>query len=146
MLFIGLISAAVPFLPVVHAAENGQKPVSEWVLDSNGHWYHYDSNGEMNIGWYQDANGDWYYLSPADDGTRGIMHTGWLIDNQDNNWYYLIPESGRMATGWIEIDGHFYYFNEGGSEMSGWRWDPETNCWIYNERGQRPLGMLEGGY
>jgi len=41
--------------------------------------------------------------------------TGWFKDNL-NNWYYLTPAGagteGAMVTGWQQIDGRWYYFNE----------------------------------
>ncbi|MGL5435390.1 MAG: hypothetical protein ACRDBO_08350 [Lachnospiraceae bacterium] len=142
-IIIMLLTATVSLLlPSNASAESGAYPAAVWILDDEGYWYHYDSNGNMNIGWYLDTDGSWYYLSAAFDDTRGIMQTGWLVDTQDGNWYYL-SESGSMVTGWAEIGGYLYYFNENGSEQSGWRWDPASNCWIYKERGQKPLGMLE---
>lgn len=52
-------------------------------------WFLFDSQGYMKTGWYQDEKGDLYYLNPVSDNTRG-----------------------RMVTGWMEINGVFYYFNE----------------------------------
>jgi glucan-binding YG repeat protein len=38
------------------------------------------------------------------------MSTDWLLNGNDQNWYYLDPETGVMATGWREIRGKWYYF------------------------------------
>jgi len=47
----------------------------------------------------------WYYLNPVSNGTRGAMQTGWLIDPLDGYRYYLDPQTGQMAMGWVNVDG-----------------------------------------
>lgn len=44
----------------------------------------------MAIGWIN-YNGRWYYF-----GVDGAMVTGWIIDNNDNKYYYLQAD-GTMA-------------------------------------------------
>ena len=43
------------------------------------------------------------------------MATGWL--NLNGTWYYL-RDWGGMATGWQLINGRWYYFYPGGSMAS----------------------------
>ena len=52
-------------------------------------WFRFDKDGFMVTGWFTDTDGSHYYLSPVSDGTQG-----------------------RMVTGWHEIDGVRYYFQE----------------------------------
>ena len=42
----------------------------------------------MLTGWFTDSDNNRYYLNPLDDGTLGMMRTGWQM-----------------------IDGKLYYFN-----------------------------------
>ena len=53
-----------------------------WQLIHN-RWYRFDQNGYMLTGWFTDGDGNKYYLNPVDDGTLGMMRTGWqVIDGQ----------------------------------------------------------------
>lgn len=64
---------------------------NEWCeLGWNGasNWYHFNSDGYADGGWYTDTDGQRYYLYNNHDGAFG-----------------------RMLTGWNEIDGLWYYFN-----------------------------------
>ena len=38
----------------------------------------------------------------------GVMETGWV--SVDGHWYYL-NEDGIMETGWVFVDGHWYYMD-----------------------------------
>lgn len=59
------------------------------------------------------------------------MQTGWLTDSLDGNHYYLEPQSGQMVTGWMSIDGIWYYFTEPRGDYSGWKWDAVAGAWLY---------------
>lgn len=86
-----------------------------WVT-VNGQTYYLDAtNGDMKVGWVKTSDGQWYYLNPNPAaGTEGAMYKNqWLnIGGQT----YFLKDTGAMATGWLKIDGKFYYFNpnEGG--------------------------------
>ncbi len=71
-------------------------------------WYRFDNSGYMVTGWYQDGNGYWYYLNPVDDGTLGMMRTGWQVI--DGKTYYFNPQSdgtmGRMYVNTTTPDGY----------------------------------------
>lgn len=56
-------------------------------------------------GW-KEEEGSWYYYD------RGQKKTGWLYEGTD--WYYLDPESGRMATGFVTVDGKTYFLKDDG--------------------------------
>ena len=108
-------------------------------------WYHFGADGYMNTGWFLDTDRNWYYLNPVSDGTKGAMKTGWYTDLLDNCRYYLDPTTGKMAKGWVQIDGIWYYFNESAPETSGWHIDPATNQWAYDPKAQTPMGALIEG-
>ena len=119
---------------------------NEWkYLQYNGtsHWYYFGSDGHVYTGWFADNTGKWYYLNPVSNGTQGAMQTGWLTDPLDGNRYYLDPQTGQMAVGWVNVDGVWYYFTELGGEYSGWKWDAVAGAWQYENIGKRPTGALE---
>ncbi len=125
---------------------NGLSIRSTWKqLTYNGtiSWYHFGADGYMDTGWFMDTDGRWYYLNPVSDGTQGAMKTGWLTDPQDGHRYYLDPKTGVMVTGWKLIDGIWYYFNETSSSASGWSYSTTEKKWVYVDKKQKPLGMLE---
>lgn len=119
---------------------------NEWkYLEYNGTfcWYYFGSDGYVKTGWFADNTGKWYYLNPVSNGTRGAMQTGWLTDPQDGNRYYLDTQTGQMASGWVNVDGIWYYFTESGGEYSGWKWDAVAGTWQYENNGRRPMGAME---
>ena len=86
-----------------------------WVT-VNGQTYYLDAtNGDMKVGWVKTSDGQWYYLNPNPAaGTEGAMYKNqWLVTGGQT---YFLKDTGAMATGWLKIDGKFYYFNpnEGG--------------------------------
>ena len=105
------------------------------------YWYHFDPQGYLNYGWFVDEAGDWYYLNPNSDGFLGRMLTGWHEDETDGNRYYLDPETGRMATGWRQIDGKWYYFNTMTSQIT-YDYDPTSDRWNFNGSDRLPYGAL----
>lgn len=90
-----------------------------WRLIDN-HWYYLSGNGDMLTGW-QLISGKWYYLTPEkqkdEDHPHGSMQSGFVEDG-GRYTYYCIPKGegspeGAMITGWKQIDGDWYYLNEG---------------------------------
>ena len=78
-----------------------------WQLIHN-RWYRFDQNGYMLTGWFTDSDGNRYYLNPLDDGTLGMMRTGWqMIDGQ---LYYFNTQSdgtmGRLFVNTTTPDGY----------------------------------------
>lgn len=120
--------------------------VNEWkFLAYNGvsNWYYFGTDGYIVTGWMMDGTGGWYYLNPVSDGSRGAMQTGWLTDPSDGNCYYLDLQTGKMVTGWVNIEGTWYYFTEFNEAYAGWKWDEAAGAWQYEDVGQRPTGALE---
>lgn len=89
-------------------------------------------------GWYLDAAADWYYYS-----SYNVLHKGWLLDPQDHFWYYLDLTTGKMCTGWNEIDGKWYYFNP---ESPIYTWEKRGEDWFFKGiEGSRPKGSMYSG-
>ena len=72
---------------------DGSKAQNEWqqiVYKGKQHWYYFGADMNMSTGLFTDAQGHQYYLNPTE---------GELI--------------GTMVTGWVEINGKWYFFNDG---------------------------------
>ena len=65
--------------------------------------------GKENADGLEEA-GSWYYYE------QGQKKTGWLCEGTD--WYYLDPESGRMATGFVTVDGKTYFLKDDGRMLT----------------------------
>jgi lysozyme len=61
-----------------------------------------------------------------EDEATGKLVTGW--QQVDENWYYLKP-NGVMATGWLKDNAKWYYFDTNGIMKLGWVQD--NNKWYY---------------
>lgn len=89
----------------------------EWKKE-NEEWYCYDDS-EVIKGWLEYEPGAWYHF----DESTGKMDTGWV--EIDSRWYYLYLQNtdntskGQMATGWFQIDSSWYYFYTKKTEKDG---------------------------
>ena len=79
---------------------------------------------KLNSGWYKvNYNGKTGYVSSSyvsingDSNENGEMQTGWI--NLNGKWYYL-NSNGEMQTGWINLNGKWYYLNDNGVMVKGW--------------------------
>ena len=68
-------------------------------------WCLKDADGKIIKGWYQDDSGNWYHL----DETDGTMNTGWFQDVKDDGRWYYFNDSGIMQTGWLQLNGIWFY-------------------------------------
>ena len=118
----------------------------KYPTDGNGNisdrtgWYHFNDKGIMETGWIRDESGNWYYCNTEKEGRFGKMQTGWRHDSADENWYYLIPEGGAMATGWRKIGEKWYYFETAGAGV--YAYDPVEERWSYGGGSGKPLGSM----
>ncbi len=104
----------------------------------NGSYYAFGTDGYLASGWVYDYRLEQWYCVSAESG----MRTGWYVEPQDNQTYYLNLADGALAHGWREIDGHWYYLNEV-SAAPTWIFNSETNSWFYNVASTtRPWGAL----
>ncbi len=109
-----------------------------WIT-TGGNQYFLDESGAAVSGWME-QDGNWYYLNPNRSGF-GKALTGWqniggkrycfngdgvMLKNvwQDNLY---LTDSGAVATGWLELDGFYYYLEPNsrsrsfGKMTTGWR-------------------------
>ena len=79
------------------------------------------------FGGWQPENGAWYWLK--EDQTR--LAGSWLQDTDGSRYYF--EADGRMASGWKQLDGNWYFLNTGmtvngsnarpyGAALTGWQW------------------------
>lgn len=162
---VGVADKETTFIP-------GIQKNAQWIEDNVGWWYQ-RADGSYPIYCWEEIDGEWYYFNAAgyrvenqwignyylqDDGVMAtnqwigayyvgadgayIARSGWL--NVDGNWYYL-GNGGVRLTGWKSIGGTWYYFNASGMMSTGWQSIGGT--WYYfNDSGAMVTGwQLIGG-
>lgn len=87
---------------------------SHWMLDEHGWWLRFADNtypkgsvresGGISHSW-EHINGNWWAFDQT-----GYAKTGWLGDEDYGGWFYMDLEHG-MQTGWVLLNGAWYYFN-----------------------------------
>lgn len=96
---------------------NGQVQTGWQQIDGN--WYYLNAQGTPQIGWLQQGN-DWYFLAPSGEMVSGVIEV-------DGKIYYLgAPESGKMETGVVKINGMNFTFEENGEAFGGRK--PKVRC------------------
>ena len=87
---------------------------SHWMQDAYGWWLRFADNsypkakkrGTSGISYaWEHVNGSWWAFDE-----NGYTKTGWLRDETFGGWFYIDPKRG-MQTGWVLIDGVWYYFH-----------------------------------
>lgn len=72
----------------------------------NNKWYYYiDTTGKYYKDSWAKIDGNWYHFDKD-----GYMQLSWLNDNDD--WFYLNPVSGKMMTGWFKYKDKWVYLEE----------------------------------
>ena len=84
------------------------------MMDEHGWWLRFADNtypkgsvrdsGGVSHCWEQ-INGKWWAFDET-----GYAKTGWLREEDYGGWFYMDLEHG-MQTGWVLLDGAWYYFN-----------------------------------
>ena len=90
--------------------ENGKPVKNDW-RQLDGNWYYFNYEGAMVNGIKsektKDGNVRTYAISK--DGT---LSTGGWTEIYDGGWAYA-DQNGEVLTGWQQIDGNWYYFDDG---------------------------------
>lgn len=76
-----------------------------WHVDGNGRFYYQGNGIVLKDNWYRID--DVYYVF---DAGGYVIQNQWYKDKSSGNWYYLGVD-GKMQTGWIELNGIWYYLN-----------------------------------
>lgn len=78
-------------------------------------------------------------LTAACINTSGVS-AAWKVNEADNTWSWI--ENDIQATGWKNIDGAWYYFNDNGTMYIGWLKD--NNKWYkLSESGSMVTGWIQ---
>lgn len=99
---------------------SGKMIKNSWFQSpSSGIWYFFDTEGEMVTGWGERAaEGYWF-------DETGAMATGWRqvpLEQEETygpsvgtseKGYFYFGTSGLVQDGWLNLDGTWYYLNDG---------------------------------
>lgn len=107
-----------------------------WVDDGTG-WFYMNGDGLISTGWLE-KQGLHYYL----DDVTGKMTTGW---RQLDGKMYFFNASGAMSTGWLEDGGAKYYLNEDGAMATGWLNTTEGHYYLDESTGKMATGWTQLG-
>lgn len=92
------------------ATKAGAAVADGWE-EKNGNYYFYQ-NGEKVKGW-QTVYGEWYYFQPS----SGKLQTGWLqLDGEK----YHFDQDGTMDWGWTKLQDKWYCFGYDGAMLTDW--------------------------
>ena len=94
----------------------------------------YKSNSNI---WFKNDLGQWFYYI----GEKAELKKGLMTDKRDGQIYYFDPVTGVMKTGYVEIDGVQYYFNETNENRDNW-YQVGNGYYECNGRQVKALGSL----
>lgn len=98
----------------VVSTENSSETTKSWEQDSRG-WKYLDNTGLYAANEWKNIDGRWYYF-----GEDSYMDTGWIFLN--GVWYWLDPGTGAMVENdWVYYKDNWYYLNTGGVMATGWK-------------------------
>ncbi len=123
-----------------YMAEQSDGSVVEQVTweQINGSRYAFGADGYLKSGWLYDYQQNSWYCMSVDSG----MRTGWYVDPQDRCTYYLDDTTGKIVSGWKQIEGKWYYFNAV-SVAPTWLFNESTGNWYYDVSSKnKPYGAL----
>ncbi|MCC2879476.1 hypothetical protein LK536_24775 [Lachnoclostridium pacaense] len=118
--FSNLITEPGTYCFKVRSVKAGNNAKSKWITSAG---LIVDGAGISGEGWQREDNGGrWWWRNP--DGTYPVAQ--WKQIN--NEWYYF-DEQGYMKTGWICLNGLYYYLDTESGEMYVNRWTPDQ-YWV----------------
>ena len=94
------------------------------IVKGKYHYFKPSPSGRMLTGW-QKINGSYYYLEEDETKDLGYMYEGKCLVNAKGSaapgYFYFKPDgSGKMQTGWMKVDGNWYYASSSGRFAIGW--------------------------
>ncbi|PGS50927.1 S8 family serine peptidase [Bacillus sp. AFS041924] len=115
----------------------GNETVKEVVINRE--------DAPLTTGWVVNDDNKVYYYDED-----GKMHKGFLELKQteeDYTWvttFYFDPSTGEMHTGWLDLNGKRYYFDQGGSMATDIAFVPENNTYFYfDSKGVAQSGIFD---
>ena len=123
---------------VTYTRPDGTPAKDEWVGDGKD-WYHVDEDGKLNYDWYLEGENTWYKLNKETGDRFGAALISWYHEPMDDKRYFFDPATTKMLTGWQNIGGKDYYFNE---KNDFWTYHGDNHKgWIFIGEG-RPYGSM----
>lgn len=83
-------------------------------------------------------NGSWYNIQD------NRLVKGWYYEEEDDNWYYMDPDTGIMKTGWIKLHDNWFFLNPENDRQS-WFIGEDGKYHFGGDENSRPLGALYTG-
>ncbi|WP_294393795.1 cadherin-like beta sandwich domain-containing protein [uncultured Clostridium sp.] len=101
----------------------------EWGVVNNRVMY-FDKRGRQVKDRWIHTGKKWYYLNEA-----GYRATGWKVDNETGQRYYMDNTTGEMKLGMMYLNGSWYYLGTTGVMHTGWLW-LNNNWYYFTENGE----------
>lgn len=100
--------------------KDGAKITNTGWIEYDGNWYYLKTGGELHVGELK-YGGDTYFFTPE-------MATGWVLYNEELNWWNYYEANGKAKNGWLQHGGSWYYLVNGEMQTG---WLQEGNSWYY---------------
>ena len=101
----------------------------EWGVINNRVMY-FDKRGRQVKDRWINTGRKWYYINEA-----GYRATGWKVDNETGQRYYMDNTTGEMKYGMMYLNGSWYYLGTTGVMHTGWLW-LNNNWYYFTENGE----------
>lgn len=101
----------------------------EWGTVNNRVMY-FDKRGRQVKDRWIYTGKKWYYINEA-----GYRSTGWKVDNETGQRYYMDNTTGEMKLGMMYLNGSWYYLGTTGVMHTGWLW-MNNNWYYFTENGE----------
>lgn len=101
----------------------------EWGTINNRVMY-FDKKGRQVKDRWICTGRKWYYINEA-----GYRATGWKVDSETGQRYYMDNVTGEMKLGWMYLNGSWYYLGTTGVMHTGWLW-LDNNWYYFTENGE----------
>ena len=101
----------------------------EWGVVNNRVMY-FDKRGRQVKDRWITTGRKWYYINEA-----GYRATGWKVDNETGQRYYMDNVTGEMKLGMMYLNGSWYYLGTTGVMHTGWLW-LNNNWYYFTENGE----------
>ncbi len=104
----------------------------------NTHPYRFNKNGILCWGlqYFEAENGYYYFYKNGERAVNEIVYT------KDGNYYF--DKSGKMDTGWVNIDGKEYYFHPDGKMAIG-KTQIDNDTYFFDKDGVMCIGLVVDG-
>lgn len=127
-------AAAGIFLPVTAQADSDEYWDDEYDDDE------WDEEDEEPIGW-EKVGSNWYYYR-----FDGKKEKGWLLDDEDDEIYYLDSKTGIRQTGWQSIEDKTYFFDKNGRLQTGWQKKKDKTYYLKEKGKLGEIGKAVRGW